>query len=200
MVKNCSTMQLYSSFPELCEHSYYHKQLWTVTINHWRGCLCPQLPHWTDHLLQGPGQPHWRGPRRLHWFDQTRIIYKTQVTRAPNLVEDSSVTAGSYCCQVPRSGGGMSTHCIMVTSEVWWTMKISLSLSIFFIVSSLPSIGPIIGGVVGVILAVLLIVIIIVLVMLFLRWVSVCVYVWCVVFEFVICYLYHSSDKVNFIA
>ncbi len=34
-----------------------------------------------------------------------------------NLVEGSSVTAGSYCCQVPRSGGGMSTHCIMVTGE-----------------------------------------------------------------------------------
>ncbi len=36
-----------------------------------------------------------------------------------NLVEGSSVTAGSYCCQVPRSGGGMSTHCIRVTGEDW---------------------------------------------------------------------------------
>ncbi len=34
-----------------------------------------------------------------------------------NLVDGSSVTAGSYCCQVPRSGGGMSTHCIVVAGE-----------------------------------------------------------------------------------
>ena len=34
-----------------------------------------------------------------------------------NLVEGSSVSAGSYCCQVPRSGGGISTHCVMVTGE-----------------------------------------------------------------------------------
>ena len=35
-----------------------------------------------------------------------------------NLVEDSrSVAAGSYCCQVPRSGGEMTTYCIMITGK-----------------------------------------------------------------------------------
>ncbi len=34
-----------------------------------------------------------------------------------NLVEGSSDAAGSYCCQVPRSGGVTSTHCIIVTGE-----------------------------------------------------------------------------------
>ncbi len=34
-----------------------------------------------------------------------------------NLVEGSSVTAGSYCCRIPRSGGGISTHCIIVAGE-----------------------------------------------------------------------------------
>ena len=88
-----------------------------------------------------------------------------------NLVEGSSVSAGSYCCQVPRSGGGISTHCIMVAGEDWCkNLHFILFINLSCLATTSTSIlGPIIGGVVGVILAVLLIVIIIVLVMLFLR-------------------------------
>ncbi len=40
-----------------------------------------------------------------------------------NLVKGSSVAAGPYCCQVPRSSGVMSKHCIMVTGELATCIK-----------------------------------------------------------------------------
>ncbi len=49
-----------------------------------------------------------------------------------NLVKGSSVTAGSYCCQVPRSGDGMSTHCIMVTGEMMNTCFIDIIIASYY--------------------------------------------------------------------
>ena len=87
-----------------------------------------------------------------------------------NLVEGSSVTAGSYCCQIPRSGGGTSTHCIRVKGERTGEVSHICFFYLFYLATTSTSIvAPIIGLVFGVILAVLLIVIIIVLVMLYIR-------------------------------
>ena len=63
----------------------------------------------------------WVGPdgnslpetRREEGFYVTREMSSVNL----NLVDGSSVTTGSYCCQVPRSAGGVSTHCITVTGE-----------------------------------------------------------------------------------
>ncbi len=88
-----------------------------------------------------------------------------------NLVEGSSDAAGSYCCQVPRSSGVTSTHCIIVTGEGWCNIHCITDLHrpSFTIVASSGSIGPVVGAVIGVIVAVLLVVLVIVLVLLFLR-------------------------------
>ncbi len=48
-----------------------------------------------------------------------------------NLAEGSSDTAGSYCCRVPRSSGGISTHCIIVTGGGWCNILVSLIYPLF---------------------------------------------------------------------
>ncbi len=76
----------------------------------------------------------WVGPNRNslpETSDEGFYVTREMGSVSLNLAEGSSDAAGSYCCQVPRSGGVTSTHCIIVTGEGWCSILVSLIYPLF---------------------------------------------------------------------